>query len=42
MDNLYGKELDVAVFLPHDRPDATVPHLSSVSRLKERCTCICL
>jgi hypothetical protein len=31
MADLYRKELAVPVFLPHDRPDGTVPHLSIVS-----------
>jgi len=30
MADLYRKLLAVAAFLPHDGPDATVPHLSTV------------
>ena len=32
MADLYRKELAIAVFLPHDGPDTTVPHLCIVSR----------
>jgi hypothetical protein len=32
MAELYRKELAVPLFLPHDGTNATVPHLSIVSR----------